>query len=137
MLISLFSLLFPLCISQSPAPVCMFYFAHPFGISSTATTQSRLSMAQTAPGTGATSTRPTPTPFQGHFAGPWNCMTASSDHTIDSYAAIIDGGQCFDGHVTAYMPWPADTWRREHIWSPILGVWQQRQNGAYRTNAMN
>lgn len=124
--------------SQSPAPVCMFYFAHPFGISSAAAhrpsqqshaCRSTMSSAMpTAPATALTTARTASTPFEGQLYDRWHCMTASTQSTIDS-RLIHERSGCFDGHVSAYVPWPVGTWRREFIWPLILDVWQQRQKG--------
>lgn len=130
---------FPI-VFQSPAPVCMFYFAHPFGISSASSrsaaaaaachrhrSHTQSSSVMTSASSTTASSRAMPTPFQGHRymgrGGYWHCMTASS--SIDRNESA---NSYLDNHVRAYVPWPMDTWRREFILPPIVGV-LHRQRG--------
>lgn len=99
---------------KSPAPVCMFYFAHPFGVSSPSLGSTRTSNNQSLRSSASM------TPFQGIQGHLWgrcwhnNCPT-----------------ECVEGHMTAYVAWPIDTWRTEHILPPIVRVLQKQKGNKF------
>lgn len=103
----------------------MFYFAHPFGVSSPSLGSTRTSNNQSLRSSASM------TPFQGIQGQLWgrcwhnNCSTASTNRTEYVHH------ECVEGHMTAYVPWPIDTWRTEHILPPIVRVLQKQKGNKF------
>lgn len=92
---------------QSPAPICMFYFAHPFGIASPQSKQKSK-------------------PIQSHNLAVSSLQSTSiervgelsftSNQTLGTHKGGILGRN-------TYTPWPIETWRRDHnILPPLVQV---------------
>lgn len=80
----------------------MFYFAHPFGIASPATSTT----------TNINHQSQNSTPYHDHRKGCVRRKSRSVRHT--DYEAAIER------HVSSYIPWPEDTWKRDYILPPLV-----------------
>ena len=86
---------------QSPAPVCMFYFAHPFGIAT--------------PPVRAVCLRDDDLQ-----------MSESHQRNAKQRIGIADWNVNDEQHMAAYVPWPPDTWQNDAVLPPLIHVLQQR-----------
>ncbi|KAJ6634897.1 hypothetical protein Bhyg_13478, partial [Pseudolycoriella hygida] len=87
-------------ILQSPAPICMFYFAHPFGISS---------------------------PKQNineNVTENYRQKVLNNENYINfksTKARERNYHPNYDEHrMASYTPWPRDTWRRDYVLPPLV-----------------
>lgn len=85
---------------QSPAPICMFYFAHPFGIS---TPQQSKTQNKTEN-------------YRQKIVNNESSIKPKSTKTREKYYHPN-----YDEHrMATYTQWPRDTWRRDYVLPPLV-----------------
>lgn len=91
---------------QSPDPVCMFYFAHPFGGIATPSSTSY----SIDPYVGMPTAEKTP-------------------HTVKHENA--PSNRCTQQHLNDFTPWPRQTWQSKDLLSPLIQALQKQIGKPY------